>query len=218
MKFENSSTLAFKLPLRDMPVQPRHFAIILYPPAEIADTFDTTRARFDPAYAQNIPAHITVKRPAVLPETVFMPGLVSALNTAIGLLPAFDVELHGVGSFDNPENTAVFVKVRDPRPLAALHGAVLEVLADFVPGGGADTYEGLRYHPHLTVGNNLRPEDRDLLLREMRKRTLRARYRFPANNIALLVEKPSSDSPTPVWQRVAQFAPGLYSHNPIPTL
>ncbi len=82
-------------------------------------------------------------------EVISIPEVCKAVSTAVANLPAFEVELAGVGAFPNVEKPrTVWLGVEKGRDeLVELHDGIDGALADL-----GFRSEGRRFTPHLTLG------------------------------------------------------------------
>ncbi len=174
--------------------------MVLNAPSEISHSLDDVRSRYDPAFKSGIPPHITIKRPAVFGKNVDTSALQQAIQQATGDFRAFQVKLEGYGVFRRLENNVLFLKVQDEQPFYELHHRVLRALAQLYPEGIADQFEAEKYHPHLTIGNNLSEIDLAVLEHELTSGGYQLDFSFEINEVTLFVLEP----PQP-WQIAGNF-------------
>jgi len=188
----------------DLAQPPQHFALLTYPPLEVATFMDDIRRRYDPAFKEGIAPHITIKRPAILPDTSLLPVVSAALKTAMARLVPSPVDLDGYNIFRKPGRNVVFLKIRDEQPFCQLHHTILKALGEVLPEGGADQFEGEAYHPHLTIGNALDDLELAVLEHELSSGQYRLNFSFELAEIVLLHQPPRQP-----WQRHETFRFGL---------
>ena len=184
--------------------QPQHFfAVIAYAPPEISAAVDDIRRRYDPAFKDAIPPHITIKRPAVLSNRALLPAMSGAIRVGLQNIAPFQVELDGYGIFRHPGRNVVFIKVRDERPFCQLHMAVAHALSSVLADPGLDQYENAAYHPHLTIGNALSNLELAVMEHELSDGSYRLNFSFALTEIALFSQPPAQP-----WQTVDQLILG----------
>ena len=98
--------------------------------------------------AENI--HLTLKFLGdVSPASVDL--LTQMLRTEADLIPAFNIQLNGLGSFPSPRRPRVlFIGIRAPAELEALQHGVESACTRLGYTSDADNQRG--FHPHLTIG------------------------------------------------------------------
>jgi len=177
--------------------QEAQFAVILYAPTEVSTALDYVRFRYDPSFKMKIPPHITLKRPASIGNPPNLPAHFHAVCRSIEeITPAiqpFTVELSGYDVFRKPDCNVVFLKIADSSPLWSLHQKLLDALSHFYIGGAADSLEGEKYHPHLTIGNKLSDIELTVLQHELDTGSYKLDFRFTAEEMGLLAQLPNTD-------------------------
>ena len=176
------------------------FALIVNAPSEIAQALDDVRRRYDPAFKVGIPPHITIKRPAPLGGADKLAQLQAVLREGLTGAGEVSVQLRGYGIFKNPGTSVVFVKVQDEQPLLDLHQRSLTALSQIYPNGQADHFEGEKYHPHLTIGNELSELDLAVLEHELATGGYQLDFAFTVDCVTLFI----SQSGKP-WQAIEDF-------------
>ncbi len=179
------------------------FALVLYAPPEVSKEVDDIRRRYDPAIKEGIPTHLTIKRPAILPESQFLPLIDEEIKTVCKEISPFQVNLDGYSLFKKPGRNVVYLKVRDEKPLDQLHLKMLEALGKVIPGAGADQYEGQGFHPHLTIGNFLSDLELAVMEYELGKGDYRLNFSFEISKITLLDQPPGG-----LWKTVNSYILG----------
>jgi 2'-5' RNA ligase len=179
----------------------QEYAIILDAPPEISEALDDVRRRYDPAFKVQVPPHITVKRPTVLPDPARIEGVREALRTVAASLPPIPVALKGFGSFKSPGRNVVFLKVENEVPLFQLHQRVAAVLREVFGVEQADQFENGSYHPHLTIGNELSEIDLAVLEHELMSGGYRLDFDFIITQFTLYVH----DTGKP-WETIETFS------------
>ncbi|TCC62255.1 2'-5' RNA ligase family protein [Kribbella pittospori] len=117
--------------------------VVAVPAAEVAVA--AHRARFDPAAAWGVPAHVTVLYP-FLPPSELDEDVLRALAEAVRTVPRFTAEWNATGWFDED----VLWLAPDPADsFRALTLAVFRAFPEFPPYGGE--FQDLM--PHLTVAH-----------------------------------------------------------------
>jgi 2'-5' RNA ligase len=104
------------------------------------------RASLDRSAAWDVPPHVTVLYPFVVPDAIDQPVL-DGLAEAIGSVPAFDVTLARLSWFDDG---LLWLAPEPDDPFRALTAAVWNRFPDHPPYGGAHANPV----PHLTVGHD----------------------------------------------------------------
>ncbi len=184
--------------------QPQHFfAIIAYAPPEISAAVDDIRSRYDPAFKDGIPPHITIKRPAILTNPALLSAMSGAIRVGLQHLQPFQVELDGYGVFRHPGRNVVFIKVRDERSFCELHTSVAAALSSVLADPGLDQYENSAYHPHLTIGNALSDLELAVMEHELSGGSYRLNFSFTLSEIALFSQPPAQP-----WQTVDRLVLG----------
>ncbi len=166
------------------------FALVAYAPPEVTAALDDIRRRYDPAFKEGILPHVTMKRPAILPDAALLPALSQSIRQAVQTISPFQIELSGYGIFRNSDKNVVFVKVQEEKPFCRLHTEIGEALKKVLPGGGLDKYEGEAYHPHLTIGNNLSDLELAVMQYELDSGSYRLNFTFELSEVALLSQPP----------------------------
>jgi 2'-5' RNA ligase len=81
--------------------------------------------------------------------------------------PPFSVRLAGLGAFRSPDNNGVFLQIVDPKPVLALHDALLGELAPdlLLADERYRAWNVDEYEPHVTLGLSLSDKELVELLR-----------------------------------------------------
>ncbi|MBO9354970.1 2'-5' RNA ligase family protein [Bordetella petrii] len=102
------------------------------------------RTRYDPTSQLGVPAHITILFPFI-PSDQITPAILTRLDTALNVVPAFSYSLSSIGTFE-----ATTYLAPDPaQPFISLTSAVFREFPDFPPYGGQHAGN----IPHLTVAH-----------------------------------------------------------------
>lgn len=181
-----------------------YFALVTYAPPEVSEAVDDIRRRYDPAFKDDIAPHITIKRPAILNEPELLSGMSAAVKQAMQNIRPFQVDLEGYNIFRKTDNNVVFLKVRDENPFCQLHMQMIEALETVLPGAGLDQYEGIAFHPHLTIGNALGDLELAVMEYELGSGNYRLNFSFELTEIAMLSQPPGQP-----WQTIDTFSFGL---------
>jgi 2'-5' RNA ligase len=177
------------------PTQSDCFALMLDMPPDVTAALEDIRQRYDPAHRIGYLPHITVKRPAALPNREILPLMRAYLRNAAVKLPPIPVRLSGYDIFRSPNRNVVYLKAADETPFIRLHKAMVEALTNVLPGGAADQFENEAYHPHLTIGNELSDLDLAVLQHELQTGNQMFEFSFEAESVALYVGKPGQKWP-----------------------
>lgn len=163
--------------------------IVSVPEAEVlvADL----RARFDPAAAEGVPAHVTILVPFIALEDLDAASL-ARLEGALRETAAFDFTLARVGRF---ERTAWLAPEPAP-PFIALAQAVMREFPEWLPYGGAHDH----IVPHLTAA------DGDAQAAEVAAAELAARLARQGPVRARCEAVELLENRGPRWVRVHHFA------------
>lgn len=183
--------------------QHQEYAIILDAPPEIAEALDDVRRRYDPAFKAKVPPHITLKRPTRLSDPAQVARIQQAMHTVAAEAPPLPVTLKGYGSFKSPGRNVVFLKVENERSLYDLHQKVVQTLSQALGSEQADQYENSKYHPHLTIGNELTGLDLAVLEHELATGGYRLDFSFILTQFTLYVH----DTGKP-WETIDTFSFG----------
>ncbi|NWJ46022.1 MAG: 2'-5' RNA ligase family protein [Chloroflexi bacterium] len=188
--------------------QEPQFAIILYAPTEVSTALDYVRFRYDPGFKMKIPPHITLKRPASIGKqpnlSAHFHTVCRAIEEITPTINPFAVALSGYDVFRKPDCNVVFLKIADASPLWHLHQKLIEVLSRFYPDGAADSLEGAKYHPHLTIGNKLSDIELAVLQHELDTGSYKLDFRFIAEEMGLLAQLPIADDRFD-WRTISHF-------------
>jgi 2'-5' RNA ligase len=177
------------------PTQSDYFALMLDMPPHVTAALEDIRQRYDPAHRIGYLPHITVKRPAALPNRENLPLMRAYLRNAALKLPPIHIQLSGYDIFRSPNRNVVYLKVADEAPFIRLHKAMVEALANVLPGGAADQFENDAYHPHLTIGNELSDLDLAVLQHELESGKQAFNFSFELDSVVLYVGKPGQKWP-----------------------
>lgn len=180
--------------------QKHYFALVVYAPPEVSEGLDDIRRRYDPAFKDKIPPHITIKRPAVLENPALLPAMSGAVKDACREIAPFRVELDGYNVFRRPGRNVVFLKVKDEQPFCNLHMTVVKALDSVLPGAALDQFEGSVYHPHLTIGNALDDLELSVMEYELGNNNYRLNFSYTLSEIALLSQPPGKP-----WETTGVF-------------
>ena len=115
-------------------------------PDPIGPELERWRASFGDPQAGSVPAHITLLPPTGVDEAD-LPAIEEHLAQAASLVPAFDIQLRGTGTF-RPVSPVVFAALA-----AGIAGC--ETLERRVRSGVLDRDVEFPYHPHVTVAHDL---------------------------------------------------------------
>lgn len=185
--------------------QPQHyFALVTYAPPQVSEAVDDIRRRYDPAFKDDIAPHITIKRPAVLNEPELLVGMSAAVGKAMQNVRPFQVDLVGYDVFRKKDNNVVFLKVAQEDPFCALHMTMADALETVLQGAGLDQYEGIAFHPHLTIGNALGDLELAVMEYELGTGNYTLNFSYNVTEIAMLSQPPGQP-----WQTLNTFTFGL---------
>jgi 2'-5' RNA ligase len=135
------------------------FALVSYIPDPLADFLD--RLRVDLAPDCNPRAHVTVLPPRPIANDSDLKKLAEHLEEEGRVSPPFEVVLNGIEVF--PGTNVIYLGLeRGERELHALHENL---------NSGQLEYDGpFPYHPHITVAQDLKPEQVEEFTRVARER------------------------------------------------
>ena len=142
------------------------FALVSYIPEPLAGFLDRLRQELVPNCF--LRAHVTILPPRPIstsPEDAW-----EAIRRVAPEFPPFEVELHGVDLF--PVSDVIYIKLSaGSEELRRMHAALNM--------GGLYFQEAFSYHPHITLAQDLKPDELDELVSVARARW--AECVFPKN-------------------------------------
>ena len=144
---------------KDPPVGDRinSFALVTYIPEPLAGFLDGLRQELVPNCF--LRAHVTILPPRPLsgtPEAAW-----EQVRKLAKQFSAFDIQLGGVDVF--PVTDVIYVQI-------AAGTETLKQMHDVMNSGALAVREGFPYHPHVTLGQELKPDEVDELLHVARSR------------------------------------------------
>lgn len=128
------------------------YAVVILPPPQLHRELIALRKRH-PLLRSVSPPHITVKAPVIFRTTGAQ--VVDRLTEICAAIDPFEITLQGLSHFDN---SVIFLRVVRSPELVCLHEAILAGLEDLTENLN-DRYEGAAFTPHLTLAENLLPDD-----------------------------------------------------------
>ena len=139
------------------------------------------RARWDPYAGRGLPAHITLLYPFV-PPAQLSAEIRQTIRDLFAEVPAFEFSLTDVRGFGD---AAVYLGLRDEADLSSLMERIYRRFPAYPPYGGAHDAAP----PHLTVGAELAPGEREQLLRSPAVLRLPLPIAGRANEATLMIER-----------------------------
>lgn len=122
-----------------------HYFVAIIPPSDIVDRLSALQHRYNlPPWEPSVKLHITL----VPPLTTHQPadGLIARLAPLIINRQPFEIELDGLGRFDN-EQSVIFTIVKPNSPLTTLADNARKVLQNLHQPYARP------FNPHLTLAN-----------------------------------------------------------------
>jgi 2'-5' RNA ligase len=152
--------------------------------------------------------HVTLWGPFALAEGVEGADLVAAVAAVGARWQPLRIHLEGLGAFRKANDNVVYLRLREPAELAALHHALLDALAGTIAvDERSASWTGAKYSPHVTLGLGLSDATTDEFLRSAAVRAFAAE--FEAFAIWLVGQQPSGP-----WELLAGLPLGAPRHDP----
>ena len=130
-------------------------ALLIVPPKPVQVFSFPIREQYDvESFKSNVPAHLTLLYPFVLPENV--EAAVEKLTDLCADMSPFEVILDHYGRFEG----AIFLEPADPAPIIQLHQQLSEAFPEYPVYGGE---HGTGLHPHLTLARFDDPAQADTI-------------------------------------------------------
>jgi 2'-5' RNA ligase len=168
------------------------FALVSYIPDPLAGFLDDLRREVTPGC--NPHAHVTILPPRPIHSDI--KGTVQQITHDIRGVPAFWTELGEIAIFK--ESRVIYIELsRGTEELRKLYRAL--------NGGCLEYTEPFPYHPHITIGQNLLPEDVDHVAELARERW--AAYSGPRGFMVSVLSFVQHVAPS-IWADVAAVALG----------
>ena len=140
------------------------YALVTYIPDRLGGFLDQLRRELVPTCLPR--AHVTILPPRPLHGQV--PPAIETLGRRITDLPAFEIEAGAVEIF--AASAVIYIGIgAGRRELCSMH--------DLLNAAPLDFEEPFRYHPHITLAQELKPEDLAAVFETARRRW--AEYRGP---------------------------------------
>jgi 2'-5' RNA ligase len=173
------------------------YALMLCLPRRVEVLIEDAFLRLAGSTRPAVGYHITLWGPFTLAEGVEGADLVAAVAVVGARWQPLRIHLEGLGAFRKPNDNVVYMRLRDPEELAALHHALLDALAGtFAVDERSASWTGARYSPHVTLGIGLSDAETDEFLRSATARAFAAE--FEAFAIWLVRQQPSGP-----WENLA---------------
>ncbi|MBI3979359.1 MAG: 2'-5' RNA ligase family protein [Chloroflexi bacterium] len=195
------------------PSSPLCYGLGLLPPREQAAAIDRYRARYDGVFYSRTVPHCTVKQPFQLAGDEA--ALVVRVREVCRETRAFPVSVEGVGDFGHDDIYVVHLRVKPTPGLMAFQRRLVEALRDLVDRNllAPMDHEQVHYLPHITLGQRLSPEERDLILAELALESPQPQYDFAATHVSVARRDPDM-----VWRRpwLVELETGSLQADPYP--
>lgn len=171
------------------------YAVVLTFPEDITDELENLRKQYNKSAYEIVP-HITLKMPFSL--STDLPRVIKTLDNVSFKTKEFDVEMNGLGYFENSINGVIYVALKDAVETSSLHKQIVFGLKDYIKDIEEPKFELDNYIPHATIGERIPKKDVEQCKLELSN--YNPRYKIRINSFSLFSSKDNHK-----WQLVKKF-------------